>query len=134
VDFGPAFDARLAHGGAIDGGECLDLDIVLHHRHAALDDFLVRSVGALGESETIAADYGSVLQRDTMTDAAKLSHNGVRVSQEIVANLRALIDDHVRMHYGVTSDRDILSYNRKRANGCMPADVGRGRDRSPRMN
>ena len=97
VDLGAALDARFAHGCTVDRGEALDFDIVLDHRRAGLDDFIVRAVGSFSETEAVAADYGAVLQNDTMADVAIFTDDGVGVGEEIIADLRALVNHHVGM-------------------------------------
>src|SRR5262249_42627376 len=115
IDLGAAFDARLAYGCAVDGGERLNLDVVFDHRDAALDDLFVRSIGALGESESVPPDDGAVLQRHTMTDAAEFANYSVRVREEIVADLGALINHGMRMQHCVAADGDSLADHRERA-------------------
>src|SRR5262245_40610771 len=65
VDLGAALDACFTHGGAIDPGESLHLDIVLDHGDAGLNDLVVGTIGALGKSESIASDDDAVLQNDS---------------------------------------------------------------------
>ena len=96
VDLGAALHARFAHRGAIHRGEALHLHIVLDHGDAGLHDLEVGAVGALGETESVAAHHHAVLQDHAVADAAELAHRGVRMRQEIVADLGAFIDHHVR--------------------------------------
>ena len=70
IEFAAAADARFADGGAIDGGEGLNLDIVFDNGDSALDDFFVRPVGAFRETESVTADHYAVLERDTMANPA----------------------------------------------------------------
>ena len=86
----------------------------------------MRTVGALGEAEAIAADDGAVLQDHAMADAAEFAHHGVRVGQKIVADLRAFVDHGVRMQHGIAADRDTLAYHRERTDGSVLADAGAG--------
>src|ERR1035438_1625844 len=92
VDFRAPFDARLAHRGAVDRGQRLNLHIVLENGHAGLHNLALRAVGAFGEAEAVAAHHHAVLQRHAMADAAEFAHRGMRMRQEIVADLRPFID------------------------------------------
>ncbi len=68
--FAPRSHAGLAHGGAIDRGQALNLDVVLNDRDARLHDLVMRSVGPFGETEPIAAHHHAVLQDHAIADAA----------------------------------------------------------------
>src|ERR1700722_15038106 len=87
VDLGPALDARLAHGRPVHRGERLNLDIVLNHRHAGLDNLEVRSRARFRETESVAAYHHPVLQDHSIPDPAEFADDGVRVGAEIVTDL-----------------------------------------------
>ena len=125
VDLRAALHARFAHGGAVDRGQALDLDIVFDHRDAGLHDFVVRAVGALGESEAIAADDHAVLQNHAMADAAELAHHGMGMRQEIVADLRAFVDHDVRMQHGVRGRSTTFSPTATKAPMDAPSPIRR---------
>src|SRR5260370_39984604 len=124
IDLGAALHASFADGRAIDAGERLHLDIVLDDRDAGLHDLVMRTIGALGEAETVATDDGAVLQDNAVADAAKFAHHGVRVGKEIVANLGALVDHGVRMYHLIAADRGPLADYRERAYGRVLANLG----------
>src|SRR5260370_29373444 len=120
IDLGVALHASFADGRAIDGGERLHLDVVLDDRDAGLHDLVMRTIGALGEAETIATDDGAVLQDNAVADAAKFAHHGVRMGKEIVANLGALVDHGVGVYPRTAADRGALPDYHERAYGRVP--------------
>src|SRR5260370_8423666 len=83
VDLGAALNASFADGRAIDAGERLHLDIVLDDRDAGLHDLVMRTIGALGEAETVATDDGAVLQDNPAADPPKSPHHDVQEANEI---------------------------------------------------
>ena len=117
VDLRAALNASLTHGGAVDRGERLYLDVVFDHSNPGLHDLVVRAVRALSEAVSVAADNDPVLQDHTIADAAVFAHGDVRMRVEIVADLGAFVDDHVRMQDRVAAD------------ACARADDGKGPDR-----
>ena len=127
VDLGAAFDARLAHRGAVHRRQALHFHIVFDHRHARLHNLTVRAVLPLGEAEAIAPHHHAVLQDHPISDAAEFAHGGVRERQEIVADLRAFVNNHVRVQHCVASQAHALSHHRERADGAVLAHRRRGR-------
>src|SRR5690349_8479570 len=61
VDLGPALHSRLADSSPIDGRQRLNLDVIFDNGNAGLNDFGVRFVGALGETEAVPTDDYPVL-------------------------------------------------------------------------
>src|SRR5437899_8402498 len=108
IDLGSARDMGFANTGAVDAGICLNLHIIFDHRRPGLDNFVPAAGVILGETETIATNDHTVLQNDVITNAAVLSHNGVRVSKEAIDDARATIDHHVSQQYCVLADSNIL--------------------------
>ena len=56
------------------------------------------------------------------------------MGQEIVANLRPLVDHHVRMQHRVAANCDIVSHHRKSPDGCPLANARGFRHRCERVN
>jgi hypothetical protein len=117
VYFCSAANAGLAYAGSVDAGVGLQFGIALYYHVSGLDD-LVPAAGCvlildivlqfaffnLGEAETVAAYYYSVLQQDVVAQAAEFSYYGVGVGEEIVAYGYSAIDDCVGQQDGVVSD------------------------------
>src|SRR2546427_12712123 len=95
VNLGSTSDVGFANAGAVDAGICLNLHIIFNHRRPGLDNFVPAAGIILGEAKTIAANDYSILQDHVIADAAMLAHDGVRVSEKVVADARATIDPEV---------------------------------------
>src|SRR5579884_112485 len=108
VDLGAALYASFAHRRAIHRRQRLDLDIVFDHRDSGLDDFIMGSFGGFSETESIASHDHSVLQRDTIADAAMLAYNGMGMGEKIVSDACACIDHDMRMQHGIMSDGHVV--------------------------
>src|SRR5438046_8064683 len=117
VNLGSARDMGFANTGAVDAGICLNLHIIFNHRRPGLDNFVPAAGVILGKAKTIAANDYAILQNDVITNAAVLSHNGVRMSKEVIANARATIDHDVCQQYCVLADANIFVHY------CIGADV-----------
>src|ERR1043166_4307061 len=122
VYLGAAAHARLAHRGPVDRRERLDFHVVLNHGDAALNNLAMRAIRALGEAESVAADDHAVLQRHTMPDAAVLAHHRMRVSVEMIADLRSLINHDMWMQHRIRADRHVLADHGERSDGGVAAD------------
>src|SRR5271167_2201056 len=107
VDFDATSDPGFADAGTIDAGVRLYLDIALEHRGSGLRD-LLPALSVAGKSKAVAANDGTVLQNDVVTQRAMFTHNGMRVGEEVVANPRAAIDDNVRQQHSVVSNLDVV--------------------------
>jgi hypothetical protein len=86
VDLGAALHAGLAHRGAIHRSQALNLHIVFNHRDARLNDLVMRSVGAFGKAEAVAAYHCTVLQNHAVAYAAKLADHGMGMKRHVVAD------------------------------------------------
>jgi len=62
-----------------------------------------------------------------------LAHHGVRMGVEVVADLRAFVDDNMRMQNRIPPDRNVLANHGKGADGGPFADLSSGRDGCLRM-
>ena len=82
----------------------MHLHIVFDHGYAGLHDLVVRAIGALGEPEAVSANDHAILQNHAVSNLAEFAHNGVRMSQKIVADARAFVNDSMRMQHGITTD------------------------------
>src|SRR5580698_7716847 len=125
VDLRATLHARLSGRGAIHRGEALNLHVVFNRRHARLDNLVMRAILALGEAEAVATHDHTILQNNTVSDAAELAHHGVRMRQKIVADLRPLVDRRVWMQYGIAPHVHALADYCKWSDGCSVAN-GRG--------
>src|SRR6185295_815420 len=104
--------------------KALHLDVVLDHGDAGLHDFVMRAIRPLGEAKAVATDYRTVLQNYTIADAAEFPHHGMRMRHEIVADLRALVKDDMRMQDCVSAEFYPLAHYGKCANGGAASDFG----------
>ena len=77
----------------------------------------------MGEAEAVGADDGAVLQGDVVAQTAAFAHDGVRVGEEVAADLCMRVDD------GVGQQRGVVSNDRMVADDDVGADVGFGADR-----
>jgi len=118
VDFRASSYAGLAYAGAVDAGVGLEFGVALDYYVAGLDDlvpaagifFIVIVFVVLGEAETVAAYYCSVLEQDVVAQTAEFPDYGVGVSEEIVAYGYSAIDDYVGQEDGVVSDNYVFVY------------------------
>src|SRR6266513_1862000 len=108
VDFGAACYAGLPDGSAVDTGVSLHLDVVFEHRGARLKHFEPSPVAPFGKTKAVAANHYAVLQYDPVAKAAKFTHDGVRVREEIVANLRTAINCNETVQHGVAPNFDVF--------------------------
>jgi len=93
VDFCAAFHSSLTYGGAVHGSQRLYLDVVFNHRDAGLWNLGLSAFISLGKAEAVTSDNHSVVDCNPISDAAKFANRGVGVSNEIVADGAAFIDD-----------------------------------------
>src|SRR3989442_12230887 len=134
VNFGSKSDVRLANTGAVNANVGLNLHIIFNHRRPGLDNFVPAAGVILGKAKTIAANDYAILQNDVITNAAVLSHNGVRMSKEVIANARATIDYDVCQQYCVLADLNIFVHYRIRTDVRAFADFGGRVDHSVGMH
>src|SRR5580765_3264382 len=125
VELGTASDARFSDSGTVNAGICLDFDIVLENGRAGLLHLVPSSVFLLGKTKAVSADDGTVLQNDTISDTAKFANHSMRVREEIIADLNALIDVDETVQNGVLTDLDIFADNAIRSDMGPCADFCR---------
>src|SRR5260370_17819959 len=101
VDFYSACDAGFPNSSPVDAGVSLHLDVVLEHSGAGLKHFVPSAVSLFGKTKAVATNHHAVLQYDPVAKAAKLAHDGVRVREEIIANLRASINCNEPVQHAV---------------------------------
>src|SRR5258708_30384145 len=66
------------------------------------------TISLFGKTKAVAADHYAVLQYDPVAEAAKLTHHGVRVRIEIIANLRAAINRNETVQHGIAANFDVF--------------------------
>jgi hypothetical protein len=134
VDLRPGLNASLANRRAVDARVGLNLDGILKHRHAGLDNLVPAPVRLPGKAKTIRTNNRSVLQNDIIAKLAVLTDNGVSMGKEIIAGIYVGIEHDMGKDRGVVADRDVV------ANDCIGpdmgirSDAGRGRDGGGGMN
>src|SRR5260370_8443707 len=101
VDFYPACDGGFPNSSPVDAGVSLPLAVVLEHSGAGLKHFVPSALSLFGKTKAVAANHHAVLQYDPVAKAAKLAHDGVRVREEIIANLRAAITCNATVQHGI---------------------------------
>src|SRR5438445_9633637 len=116
IDLGSARDMGFANTGAVNASVGLNFHVIFNHCRPGLDNFVPAAGIILGETKTIAADDYSISQDHVIADAAVLSHNGVPMSKEVIANARATIDHDVCQQYCVLADANIFVHY------CIGAD------------
>src|SRR2546421_1244941 len=97
VNFGAPSDPSFADGSPVDARVRLHFDVVLEHRGAGLKHLAPRTVSLFGKTKAVAANHHAVLQHDPVAEAAKLTHHGMSMREEVVANLRTAIDSDEAM-------------------------------------
>src|SRR5947199_10508570 len=95
VNLRSARDVRLANTGAVNASVGLNFHIIFNHRRPGLDNFVPAAGVILGKAKTIAANDYAILQNDFITNAAMFAHDGVRVSEKVIANASATKDNNV---------------------------------------
>ena len=131
VKLGTFADAGFTYGGAVHAGVGLDFHVIFENGGTGLDDFVPCAVLAFGEAETIGSDNGAVLENDAIAYAAEFADDGVGVSEEVVADLRAAIDGNRAVEDGVFADDDVFIHETMRtdvsvcADYCVRGDYGR---------
>src|SRR5262245_20822124 len=125
IQFCPTADARFTDGGAVHTGVGLHLDLVLEDRGAGLRHLVPRTVFLFRETEAVAADDDTVLENDPVADAAVFAHDGVGVCEEVVADLRAAIERHEAMEYGLIPECDAFIHETIRADVSVSSDFCR---------
>ena len=111
VDFCALSYAGLGYAGSVYAGVGLNLYVALYYYVAGLDDFVPAggfAIFILGESEAVAAYYGSILEEDVVSYVAEFSNYGVGVGEEIVAYGCPSIDDYVGQEDGIVSDDNVF--------------------------
>src|SRR5215471_1954513 len=98
ADFCAASDARVSDFGAIDGCVGLHLHFVAQRHGAGVSHLAPTHLifwRFADEPKTIRADHGAVLQYHVVTETAVLANHGVRMSEKLVSNSSAAINDNV---------------------------------------
>src|SRR6266481_3502763 len=134
VDFGAACYAGLPDCSPVDTRVSLHLDVVFEHGGASLKHLVPCTVSLFGKTKSVAADHRAVLQYDPVAKAAKLTHDGVRVREEIIANLRAAINCNETVQHGVAPNFDVFVHIAVRPNMRPVANLCGFRDDGCRMN
>src|SRR5215831_18667382 len=134
IQLGAAPNARFANRGPVHASVGLHLYIIFKHSGARLRHLVPRAVLLFGKAEAIAADDCAVLKNDAVADAAVLSHNGMRVSKEIVTDFRAAVDANEAMQDGVATDCRFFVHIAIRPDMRALADLCGLRDYGSRVN
>ncbi len=97
VDLRSALNTRLAEGGAVHRGQCLNFHIVFDHRNARLRDLVMRALLIFGEAEAIAANNYAVMQVTRLPMRVYSRTDTWAVRREVIANSAAFVDDDMGM-------------------------------------
>jgi hypothetical protein len=133
VELCSAADAGFSHGGAVDAGVGLHLDVVFKYSWTGLLHLVPRAVFLLGEAKAVAADDRSVLQDDAVSDTTEFAHHGVGVGEEIIANAGTLVNGDETVQNGIAADMGILSHHAIGTYVRACADLGGFRDECRRV-
>jgi hypothetical protein len=113
VDLGSTPDPGLAHGGPVDGGVCLDLDIILEHDDPDLGNLVVDTVNGR-ESVTVGTDHRPGLENAPVTQTA------------------SILNHRSRVQHAFLPDRDSVSHNASSTDDRPGADVDSAADGNQR--
>ena len=125
IQLGSAADTCFSHSGAVNACIGLNFNVVLKNRWAGLLHFVPCAVFLFGEAQAVAADDGSILKDDAVSDAAEFAHDSVGVREEVIANARALVDGDETVQNGVAANVGVFSHNAVRADVCASPDFCR---------
>src|SRR5580693_7835986 len=99
VDLRAPGNMGFADAGAVDTRVGLDFYVIFDDDGHRLRDLMPVTKIIFREAEAVRADDHAILQQHIISQSAVLADYGVSVSQEVVANLNAAIDDHMRQQY-----------------------------------
>src|SRR5208282_5691610 len=103
VNLHAAAQACLTHGGTIYATVGLDFHAVFDDDDAGLHDLVKRPIRARHEAEAIAADHYSVLKDHVVADADVLSHHGVGVSEQTIADFHPRVNHHEAFEHAIVT-------------------------------
>ena len=118
VDFRSAGDLGRAHGRAVDAGVGLNVDPVADDDRPGLRDLLPAAFVVLGETEAVAANHDAIFERDVIAEDAVFADDGVRMREEIAADLDAGVDGYMGQKLGARPDAGA------RADDDVSSDMG----------
>src|SRR5579864_9138679 len=124
----------VTDAGAVDAGISLDFHVIVDDDWHGLRNLVPVAEIIFGESETVRSNDHAILQQHVISETAALADHGVRVSQEVVADFHATIDDYVRQQYGVVPDLDVLAYHHIRSDVRAVTDPGGSKNHCCGMN
>ena len=113
-----------AHRGAVDAGICLHFDSVLDDNRSSLNDLVIGAVSLAGESESVTANNGAVLQDDIIANLHILSNDGVGVGEKTVPDSCATINHDMALDDAIVTDFNTSLNHHIRANRGITAQLG----------
>ena len=134
VDFDVAFDDGFSETGAIDGGICSDLDVIVDLDDAGLGNFN-QSIGTWNKSETVGTDDDSGVDDALSADGAAVHQSDVGIEDgsssdfSSVTDVASSSDAGAVGNLGVIFDGDVgtdgysLSDLRALGDGCGGVDA-----------
>ncbi len=134
VEFCAPANTRLADGGAVDAGIGLNLNVVFKNRWTGLRNFVPTAVWLLRKAKAVGADYHSVLENNAVANAALLSHDCVRMGEEVIANFRAVINRYEAVQHGSSSNFHLFVDKAVGADVRAFSDTSRVGDNGSRMD
>src|SRR5262249_4035926 len=109
VDLRTAPDASLLEAGAVDASVRLNLHVVVHNDRFGLSDFVPAAFVVLGEAKAVGANDRAILQDHVVCQPTPFTHDGMRVSEEVVADLYIAINHHVSENHGICTDLHVFA-------------------------
>jgi hypothetical protein len=124
VDFATFADDGSPQCGSVDGRVSPDLDIVLYFNDAHLRYF--KPLIPLPRiAKTVAADNHPGMQCDSVSDAAAVVDDDIRMNHAILADRHVLSENHTWMKYRAGSDPDSLADKNARENRYLGCQIRR---------
>ena len=111
VDFRSASNTGFADARAINAGIRLHFYFIFNHSWSGLHDFVPLSLVIFREAKSIGADHCAVLKNYVFSQDAVLANDSVGMSEEIVANPGARVNDDVGKQGAVVPDLHIMLHN-----------------------
>lgn len=108
IDLRTATDFRRSNARSVDASVRLNLNLILDDDRARLNNFVPAPFFVLRESEAIATDDDSILQKHVIPDSTALSHDGVSMSKKSVSDSCSPIYDDVSKKGGAFSKDNII--------------------------
>src|SRR5215510_2640855 len=124
VELRAAPDARAAEARAVDTAVSADLDVVLDHDAAHLQELEWATFLVGREAEAVGADHRAAVNATARADLGLVVDRYVGEDHRVVADAAVVADDYARMERHAVADDRIASDRHARMNRAIGADAG----------